>query len=57
VDLSGSRCGQVAGSCEHGNEHSYSIKCGKFLVEIRNCELLENECTTFSCQLTGPLVG
>jgi hypothetical protein len=27
----GSGQGQVAGSCEHGNEPSGSIKCGEFL--------------------------
>jgi hypothetical protein len=27
-DRAGSGCGQVAGSCECGNENSGSIKCG-----------------------------
>ena len=31
LDRSGSRQGQVAGTCEWGNESSGSIKCGKFL--------------------------
>jgi hypothetical protein len=30
VDLSGSEYGPVAGSCEHGNESSVSIKAGRF---------------------------
>jgi PAS domain-containing protein len=31
LDRCGSKYGQVAGSCEYGNEPSVSIKCGKFL--------------------------
>ena len=31
LDWSGSRQGQVAGSCKHGNELSGSIKCREFL--------------------------
>jgi hypothetical protein len=31
LDSFGSGYGQVAGSCEQGNEHSGSIKCGEFL--------------------------
>jgi hypothetical protein len=31
LDLSGSEKGQVAGSCECGNEYSDSIKCGEIL--------------------------
>jgi hypothetical protein len=31
LDSSGSGKGQVAGCCKRGNEHSGSIKCGKFL--------------------------
>jgi hypothetical protein len=31
LDVSGSGWGQVAGSCEHGNEPSGSIKGEKFL--------------------------
>ena len=29
--------GQVAGSCECGNEHSKSIKCGEFIELLRTC--------------------
>jgi hypothetical protein len=32
LDTSGSRQGPVAGSCEHGNEPSASIKTGNFLT-------------------------
>jgi hypothetical protein len=31
MDRSGSGQGQMAGSCEYGNELSGSIKCGEFL--------------------------
>jgi hypothetical protein len=31
LDQSGSGYGQVAGSCECGDEHSGSVKCGEFL--------------------------
>ena len=31
LDLAGSGCGQVAGTCECGNETLGSIKCGEFL--------------------------
>jgi hypothetical protein len=31
LDQSGSGSGQVAGSCEYGDEPSGSIKCRKFL--------------------------
>ena len=31
MNVCGSGYGQVAGSCVHGNEHSGSVKCVKFL--------------------------
>ena len=31
LDRAGSGLGQVAGTCECGNEPSVSIKCGEFL--------------------------
>jgi hypothetical protein len=34
LDSFGSGQGQVTGSCEHGNEPSGSIKCGKFLDQL-----------------------
>jgi hypothetical protein len=37
LDSSGSRYGQVACSCECGNEPSCSIKCREFLDQLRNC--------------------
>jgi len=35
LDSSGSREGPVVGSCERGNEHSFSAFDGKFLVRKR----------------------
>jgi hypothetical protein len=35
LDLSGSATGQVAGSCECGNEYSCFIKWGEILDELR----------------------
>jgi hypothetical protein len=37
LDWYGSGERQVAGSCECGNEHSGSIKCGEFLDYLRTC--------------------
>jgi len=34
LDRAGSGCGQVAGTCECGNEHSGFIKCEEFLVQL-----------------------
>ena len=36
LDRAGSGYGQVAGTCECGNEPSGSIKCGKFLDYLRS---------------------
>jgi hypothetical protein len=33
----------VAGSCEHGNEPSSSIKGGEFLCWLRECLLLKKD--------------
>jgi hypothetical protein len=41
--LSGSRKGQTAGFCEHGNEHISFIKLWEFLDELRNSQLIKNE--------------
>jgi hypothetical protein len=37
LDSSGSGCGPVAGSCEHGNETLRSIKGGEFLDYLNDC--------------------
>jgi len=31
----------LAGYCEHGNEHSGFVKCGEFLGWLRKCQLLK----------------
>jgi hypothetical protein len=41
LDLSGSGYGPAAGSCEHGNEHSRSIKGGEFLDYLSDYWLLK----------------
>ena len=40
LDRSGSRQGQVVGSCGWGKELSGSIKCRKFSDYLRTCQLL-----------------
>jgi hypothetical protein len=35
----------VAGSCEHANETSGSIKGGKFLEKLGDCEFFKNDST------------
>ena len=35
LDQSGSGQGQVAGTCECGNEPSGSIRCGEFLDQLK----------------------
>jgi hypothetical protein len=39
--MRGSELEQVAGSCEHGNEPSVSIKGGEFLVHLGDIQLLK----------------
>jgi len=34
--LCGSGCGQVEGSCKYSDEVSDSVKCRKFLDQLRN---------------------
>jgi hypothetical protein len=38
----------VAGSCEHGNEPSGSIKVGEFLDYLSNYQLLNRDCALWS---------
>jgi hypothetical protein len=40
LDPSGSGYGQEAGSCEHGNERSGSIKSEDLVEYLNNCQLL-----------------
>ena len=37
LDRAGSGKGQVAGTCDCGNELSGSIKCGEFLEQLKTC--------------------
>ena len=41
-DCSGSGQGYVAFCCDCGNELSLFIKCGKFLDQLRTCQLLKD---------------
>jgi hypothetical protein len=41
LDRSGSESEPVEGSCEHGNEHSGSIKCCEVLEYLHNWQLLK----------------
>jgi hypothetical protein len=42
------RIGPVAVSCEHGNETSDSIKCGKFLDLLSDSQLPRKDCAPLS---------
>ena len=48
LDRSGSGQGQVMGTCECGNEHLGSIKCEKFVDQLKTGWLLKNELALFS---------
>jgi hypothetical protein len=48
VERSSSGQGQVAGSCECGNEPLVSIKCGEFFEYLRKCQLLRKESTPWN---------
>ena len=43
MDRAGSGQGQVAGTCECGNEPSGSVKCGEFLDQLRTGQLLKQD--------------
>jgi hypothetical protein len=38
----------TAGCCEHGDELLRSIKCWKFLEQMRNCRLLKKDSAPWS---------
>jgi hypothetical protein len=40
--------GAVAGSCEHSNKHSGSIKGAKFLDLLSDCQLLKRDSAPWS---------
>jgi hypothetical protein len=35
------------GSCEHGNEHLGSIKCGRVADKLENCHFLKEDSTSW----------
>jgi len=35
---------ESVGCCEHGDEHSGSIKCGEFVDWLRDCQLSKTDC-------------
>ena len=51
LDRAGSGQGQVAGTCECGNEPSVSVKCGEFLDQKRNGQLLKEDYAAWSKQV------
>ena len=40
--------GQVAGTCESGNESSASVKCGEFLDQLETGQLLKKDSAPWS---------
>jgi hypothetical protein len=38
----------VAGSCEHGNEPSGTVKGGEFRGQLSNCQLLKKDAAAWS---------
>ena len=48
LDRAGSGQGQVAGTCEYGNELLGSIKCGEFLDQLRTGQLVKNDSAAWS---------
>jgi hypothetical protein len=44
MDRSGSGKGQVADTCECGDEPSGSLKCGEFLDWLKTSYLLKKDC-------------
>ena len=48
LNLAGSGQGQVADTCECGDEPSGSMKCGEFLDYMRTCQLLKKDSAAWS---------
>ena len=53
LDRAGSGQGQVAGTCEFGNEPSGSIKCGEFLDQLQAGQLLKKDSAAWNNRLPG----
>ena len=52
LNLSGSGQGQVAGTCEFGNEISGSIKRGEFLDQLRTGQFLKKDSAPWSYKVS-----
>ena len=48
LDEVGSGQGQVAGTCECGDEPSGYIECGEFLDQLKTAQLLKKDCAAWS---------
>ena len=48
LDRAGSGQGQVAGTCECGNEPSGSLKCGEFPDQLKTDQLLKKDFAAWS---------
>ena len=48
LDWADPRQGQVADACECGNEPSGSVKCGEFLDQMQNSQLLKKDSAPWS---------
>jgi hypothetical protein len=48
LDLSGPGQDPMAGSCEHGNVNSGSIKGREFLDQVNDCQILKKESVLWS---------
>ena len=48
LDRGGLGQGQVAGTCECGNQPSGSIKCEEFLDQLKTSQLLKKDSTPWS---------
>jgi hypothetical protein len=54
LDRAGSGSGQVAGTCECGNEPSGSINCGEYLAKMKTCKLFKKDSATWSKYVSKP---
>ena len=52
LDQAGLGQGQLAGTCEYGNEPSDSIKCGEFLDQLQTGQLLKKDSALWSKEVS-----
>ena len=57
LDRAGSGWGQVAGTCECGNEPSGSIKCGESLGQLQTGQLLKKDSVLWGKYVTKTLAS